>query len=667
MLTSAGGPNATSRAPRFDARPKRIGNRARAVPCALAALLIAVSARGENGVIDESKPADAKPADARPEIGFSADELEGDLRVGELVLRGNVVITYDRFRLTSPELRLARTPRGIAVRGWGEVVFCPCPEPPVSVGFRGGLVAPPADLLLDRPELRIGGTTMAVLPWFWLRAPSRAGLLPPTIAWRGSDGLLLGLGAHVPWGEANEGGERNELDVNAAAYARGGFDLSARARTEHSTNRVRWDHLRGDLVAVDAHGSEPLLETGAVAWDIDAARGSRARNAAPSLDEAARAYDRAAGEATFRLADVVVGGLGFRAEGARGGSGPSERTASGPRATLAASDAIGAIGAWDALSTMAVLEDPWLGATELGRIEGGVEFAARPSFLVTRLGVRESATAAYASAAASMDALAVAQAEIAAPFVRAFGGDDAPSADGASFDAPFIHVIEPRARASAMTARTSGAYWSATGRPLALASGTVVAASIGARTTWGRWLSRSAGALEIDVGEFNTMDIGNSSEQATAIRYRTSWSTPYFGWSGEGAARLVSPRGQVFIGRARVGEQDGWHLAVKTAGRTGIEPIVARALAPSSASEPSGGWLSTDGWSGAAELRAKFGRAVSASVAADEDITSKTLLAWRTSVTYAHPCRCVSVDAFAGRRLARGGVDVWVSIDLAPR
>jgi hypothetical protein len=660
MIDPAGGPAARFYAPRFESRTNAARARRASARLALAALALAADASAD----------ETKAIDPPLEIGFSADELDGDLRVGELVLRGHVVITYDRFRLTSPELRLARTPRGIAVRGWGELVFCPCADPPVSVGFRGGLVAPPADLLLDRPELRVAGATTAVLPWFWLRAPSRAGLLPPTVAWRGSDGLLLGLGGHLPWGQASADGGGNDLDVTAAAYVQGGFDLTARVRTQHSTQRVRWDRLHGDLVAIDANGSEPVVETGAVAWDVDAARGSRARAAATSLDEAARAYDRAAGEATFRPAYDVVGGLGFRAVGARGGSGSSERTASGPRATLAWGDAIGEIGAFDALSTFAVLEDPWLGSTELGRIEGGVDFSARPSFLLTRIALRESALAASAGAISAIDSLAVAEIEVAAPLVRAYGSD-APAdeaADGASSEEPpFLHVIEPRARASITAAHTSGDYWSATGRPLALATGQVFAAALGARTGWGRWLSRSGGALEVDIGEFNRADGGDRSRPIPAARFRSSWSTRYLGWASEGAARLSAPTGQVVIARARIGEQDGWHLGLKAAGRNGIDPVVARALAEASATEPSGGWLSAEGWSAGADVRAKLGSAVAATVAVDGDLTSNTLLAVHTSVGYAHPCRCISVNAFAGKRLARGGVDVWVSIDLAPR
>src|SRR5262249_52682557 len=114
MTVPAGGPATRQTAPRFVAR--RMLSVARGGGWAIPLLAPA----GRAGA-DESKPEAAKPDEPKPEIGFSADELEGDLRVGELVLRGHVVITYERFRLTSPELRLARTPRGITVRGWGEL------------------------------------------------------------------------------------------------------------------------------------------------------------------------------------------------------------------------------------------------------------------------------------------------------------------------------------------------------------------------------------------------------------------------------------------------------------------------------------------------------------------------------------------------------------------
>jgi len=150
-------------------------------------------------------------------------------------------------------------------------------------------------------------------------------------------------------------------------------------------------------------------------------------------------------------------------------------------------------------------------------------------------------------------------------------------------------------------------------------------------------------------------------------RVRTAWSSRFVGWGADAAARLKGGRGRVVAGRVRLGEQDGWHLALRSAGRVGIEPIAARALSGTRAEEPSGGWLATEGWSAGAEARAELTRSVGVTLSADEDLTSRTLLGVRGSIGYAHPCRCISVDAFAGQRLGRDGIDLWVSIDLAPR
>ena len=123
----------------------------------------------------------------------------------------------------------------------------------------------------------------------------------------------------------------------------------------------------------------------------------------------------------------------------------------------------------------------------------------------------------------------------------------------------------------------------------------------------------------------------------------------------------------MLVAKTRFGEQDGWHLLLKTAGRRGVDPLEARALGASNAEEPSGGWLASEGWFGGVEGVARFTRSVGASVSVQGDMTSKTLLSTSGSFGYAHPCRCISIDAFAAHRLGRDGIDVWISIDLAPR
>jgi hypothetical protein len=599
-------------------------------------------------------PANALAQEEKPELSFSADQMEGDVRMRELVLRGNVVVTYERFRLTSPALSLRRSGRGVEVKGPGEVVFCPCPNPPVSIGFEGGVVAPPADLMLQHPSLRVAGWTIFALPWFWMRAPSRPGVLPPNVAYRGADGLLIGDGVHLPW---KDGDDYDQLDITASGYVRGGFELVTRLWTPRSTNRIRWDRLNGDHLAINAHGSYPQAETGAIAWDIDAVRGARARSASLTLEEAARGYDRGSAQTMVRLADGVLLSTGVRAMGARGGIGPSERPAWGPTATLAAGGAVGAFGAWDGLATASILDDAVVGTTTLARGEGGIELSARAAALVARLGVRETFTLADVGPTSALDALGAARLEIAAPLAHVFDDDTA----------PLVHVIEPRLRAAVMAARTSGAYFAETGRPIALGAGEMATASAGMRTAWGRLLGHSGGSLEGDIGGIGTI-AGEGLTRATPLaRGRASWSSRFVGLGGEGAAGLDGDEAQVLVARIRLGEQDGWHLIMKGAGRRGFNPLAARALAGTTAEEPSGGWLATEGWSGGAEIAARLARSVGARISAEEDFTSRTLLQVRGSMGYAHPCRCISVDGFVGKRLGRDGVDVWVSIDLAPR
>jgi hypothetical protein len=198
-------------------------------------------------------------------------------------------------------------------------------------------------------------------------------------------------------------------------------------------------------------------------------------------------------------------------------------------------------------------------------------------------------------------------------------------------------------------------------------SGEVANASGGVRSAWGRLLGHAGASVEADAGAVSAVESGKLSEAIPVGRYRAAWSSRYFGLGAEGGMRLRGDDGLVAVGRTRIGEQDGWHLQVKAAGRKGVEPLLARALAAPSAEEPSGGWLSDEGWTGAAEIAGELTRSVRARIWAEEDLTTRTLLEVRGTIGYAHPCRCVSVDGFAGKRLGREGVDVWISIDLAPR
>ena len=227
-------------------------------------------------------------------------------------------MTYGRYRIESESLRLRLTPRGIYVDGSGRVAFCPCAEPPVAIAFSGGRVAPPGDLFVTLPRLEVFGLPVFALPWLWIRAPNRVGLLPPVVAWRGDDGLLAGAGVHLPWRRSD--GLRF-VDVSAAGYVEGGAEIGVRAETPRSTTRFVRDHLVDDRVVLDARGSRPVEapEVVSVAWEVDAIRGGRGRRGTIDLAAAAEPFDVAAAEANARVGSALVGsGLrarGFRSEG----------------------------------------------------------------------------------------------------------------------------------------------------------------------------------------------------------------------------------------------------------------------------------------------------------------------------------------------------------------
>src|SRR5438445_13153168 len=101
---------------------------------------------------------------------------------------------------------------GVRVTGTGELGFCPCDRPPIAIGFSGGYAAPPDDLIVENPTLRLFGVPVFWLPWLWLRSPRKVGLTTPDVSLRGGDGLFLGQGVHVPDGKG--------LELAAGLYTR---------------------------------------------------------------------------------------------------------------------------------------------------------------------------------------------------------------------------------------------------------------------------------------------------------------------------------------------------------------------------------------------------------------------------------------------------------------
>ena len=78
-------------------------------------------------------------------------------------------------------MEVERTPLGLEMTGDARVAFCPCLGTPLAIHVAGATVAPPGDLFLERPTLEVFGLPVLYLPKFWLRSPTRVGVLPPTI------------------------------------------------------------------------------------------------------------------------------------------------------------------------------------------------------------------------------------------------------------------------------------------------------------------------------------------------------------------------------------------------------------------------------------------------------------------------------------------------------
>lgn len=581
---------------------------------------------------------------AEPMLSFSAKEAEADPRAVELRLRGGVVVGIDRFRLTSDELVLRELSDGVAVDGPARVTFCDCLRAPLAIGFERAVVREPGDLKLEHPSLQVGGVTVLALPWFWLRAPSQPGLLPPKIAYRGADGLLLGAGVHLPWSRGE-----SALDLGLAGYTRGGFELTTSLRTPSSNGRLRWDHLRGDLVAASAAGSTELANSTALSWEIDAIRGPRARTGTIELEPAARAYDRAAVESATRVGPIIVA-TGARALGARGNSGPGSGHSWGPRLSLISGTALGADAEWDALAIGEVLA----GAEPLhvARAESGIAASLRPGPFATRFSARESLLVVASQERAGLDATLAARAEAGLPLVRELG----------PADAELVHFVEPRAEVIGLVSRASGAVFDEL--PALRVSGRAALASAGFRTALGPRFSASGGSVEAALG----MHVpGATNHPEPLARYRAGWDSRHLGLSGEGATSLEeTKRGHVLLTRARLGAKDASYLAFQVAGRSGIEPVAARMLTTSGLQLASGGWLAAPGWSAGSEVGSWLFRVIRLQAGADADLSERRLLGVRTMAGYRHPCGCLAASLYGQQRLGREGVDVWASVELSP-
>ncbi len=610
-------------------RPGRLVLRASGVSVAFA---VALTASVEAAPVEPTTVSGVASSAAE----FRADRLELDPRLSRLTLTGHVVIAVDRYRLTSDHLDVARGAKGIAISGGGSVALCGCPNPPVTLGFASAWVAPPTDLFLTQPTVRVAGVPVLWLPYLWLRSPASVGVLPLTLAWRGEDGLLLGSGIHVPLSQATA------LDLSAAFYAKGGADVEARLLTPRTSTVVRWDYLREGALAADLGGSSEAVEGATVAWSVDALRGARALTGPSLLEDVALRQDRARVAAGW-TDGATIAGVRFVADAVRGGAADSLGSV-GPGAFAGIGGAIGPLGQGKLDVGVVSLQGASPFATTLLSTHGQVRADLREGPLLLGLSGNARGIATLDDVRAGYSGAAGIGADAELPLMRTFG-------DGSlqHFIVPIISGFsgfsETRSPSIATPISDNGPFY---------------AASAGLRTTLGEaWGSRDAVTASLRGG---ALGVGDSRARSA------------FAWAAGGQTRLLALESQgVVVGgspasialfNVRIGDLAGPFVATRAAEQKGAVPVLGRILA-GGWDAPGASWLApNDGWSVGGAIGFPWTKWLSTGVDADYDLADHVWLGTRGTLAYRHPCGCLGVTMWGGHRAGRRGVDSWLTVDL---
>jgi hypothetical protein len=617
-------------------------------------------AREAPSVDEEEEPDDLDQLGPRGNLRTRADQVSFEARDRALELSGNVRIDGPPFHLRSDRIRLVRTKYGLEIDGKGTLAFCPCLGTPLTIDFDHAIVAPPGDVVISHPTLRVYDVPVFYLPYFWLRSDEKIGLLPPDIAYRGADGMFVGGGVHLPW---KAHGEKQSLDLRGGAYLFDGFVADARLRTPTSFTKIRYDRLPSqstdDGVLVDSRGAMQSKELG-VAWDVDAIRGKRGVLATTELDAAAKPWDRAAAEGALRMGPVIVA-QGVRIVTRRGGGAP-DVDAAGPYTSMRVAGAAASGVTYDATIEGGALRTSGLAASlgaptpetlSFARAEIGALAATSIGPLAASLTARGAGDVAAQSQREGGDRAAQARAHLGVPLARRFG--DAPD--------PLLHVIEPFAEAAVLHAHGDGLLEIAPGRGSSVIDGTAPITEVGVTTSLGHWARRDA----FELGVAGGAAYGSNDAPAPIrplVRARTAASIAWLGLSGESAWVATTPSGLATIGRARLGALDGVRLLANVASRSGIDPVLARLLSDAPL-EPPTGLLALAGTTGGASLVVPWSRLLTTSLGADGDATNRELVAARAGIELRDRCQCVTLRANAAHRIGRSGVDVWLAFDFA--
>jgi hypothetical protein len=582
-------------------------------------------------------PTASSPPGREFRVDFSARHLDVDAELGELSLSGEVEVTVGRYRLGGDRVKLKRGPRGIGVEGGGDIAFCSCDSPPVTVGYSSVTIAPPSDVLIKDAVLRAGKVPIFWLPYLWLRSPDRLALMFPSAEWRGAEGLLLGSGVHVPFDSNNGRPSSRALDLGGYGYVQGGARVDAKLLTPETTSFVRWDHHGESALVLDAHGAVSDRSRAVVAYDVDASLGGRGRTVHTSLEAAARRYDHARLGVASRGPFTAAFGLGADAPRAAALTAP---LALGPFALLATGGALGD-------RTSYFLDAGAASSVRAG--EGGRDNAEQRALQRLTL---ESATRAgplLARGAAFQHGELLSQPEQALTRLRVGAG--------LSLSLPLVrrfthvsHLVEPE-----LVGRVERQYWNGSGETRLLATGGITTA-LG---TLGRGAAarlRVAGGVGGAPNDPRSLVLASLASDARWLGVRLIGVADPDARSAEGTARL------------RLGPRGGTNLLAYAEGRTARAPLA-------SPSEAAGdllptfydlGALDRQGLSTGADLTLALAAALFVGGGADWAPSDEELLGVRGFARYRHPCGCVALGAYGAKRSGRSGFDAGLSLDLMP-
>jgi hypothetical protein len=591
-----------------------------------------------SAVAAELRATEAVPRATREyRVEFSADRVEVDGELGSLKLDGNVRVQAQRYRLKSPHLELQRGPRGVEADGSADLAFCTCDDPPVKLRVAKALLAPPTDALFGSTTLTVGGLPVFWLPGLWLRAPTRSGLIFPSVTYRGADGFFVGGGGYLPL-EVDDGRVTKSLTLDAGAYLVRGARLGAELDTETSSSRVAWDHVRQTALEVDAHGSAALSEA-TFAYRVDALRGARAPVESSVLDVAARRTDRA--RISVSHVDEYALGFGVRADAPRAGA-LRDFGAAGPELYVGSARALGENATYDAFgsarttvmtgnhSQTALSERATLGAN------------ARPGPLGLAVTGAESGDLQIGELRTEGLLRAGLQVRAGLPLARSFGA--------------LSHFVEPVLVARGLIdAEPRGTRPNAT-RTLLTAGG--IDTSLGEQT------SRRAASLTLRAGALERAG-ANPEDTALVAMTRTSADAHFLG-AAQSLVLFGRSPALISLSRLRLGASDQIHVSLHADGASSGSPAAARVLFEESWFDPARPFLDRQGWSAGSELSVPWTRALSTTGSLDYDLTEQRLLAAWGGFGYRHPCGCLAVASFVGHRVGRQGFDAWVGFDLSP-